>query len=153
MSGRVASIHIAEEKGVPLTSVPEVRALPGRGLEGDRYCLGEGTFSKARGGGRDVTLIEKEAIEAIAHESDIHIEVGEARRNIVTEGVALNHLVGKSFRVGDVTLRGIRLCEPCGHLEDMTKPGVREALIHRGGLRAEIVSEGTLRVGAPVETS
>jgi MOSC domain-containing protein YiiM len=75
------------------------------------------------------------------------LDPGATRRNIVTRGVPLKHLVGQQFRVGDVTLRGLRLCEPCAHLERLSHPGVREALIHRGGLRAQILTDGTIRVG------
>ncbi len=129
--------------------VEEVRAVPGLGLEGDRYFMGSGTFSKKKDPSRELTLIEKEAIDAIG-EDGVVIGLGESRRNIVTSGVALNHLVGKEFRIGDVRARGLRLCEPCGHLEEMTKPGVKDGLIHRGGLRAQILTEGVVRPGDPV---
>jgi MOSC domain-containing protein YiiM len=124
----------------------EVRAVAGKGLEGDRYFNGIGTYSNNPGSGRDVTLIEIEAIEALQRDYDIEMKSGESRRNIVTRGVALNHLVGREFRVGEVTLRGIRLCEPCSHLEKLSHKGVQRGLIHRGGLRAEIVTGGIIRI-------
>jgi len=130
-----------------MVSVKEVRAIPGKGLQGDRYFNHTGTYSKKSGADREVTLIELEAIEALAREYKIALQPGAARRNIVTRGVPLNHLVGREFRVGDVTLRGLRLCEPCAHLERLSHSGVREALIHRGGLRAQILTDGTIRVG------
>ncbi len=130
-----------------MVSVKEVRAIPGKGLEGDRYFTQTGTYSKKPWPDREVTLIEVEAIEALAREYKIALEPGAARRNIVTRGVPLNHLVGREFRVGDVTVRGLRLCEPCAHLERLSHSGVREALIHRGGLRAQILTDGTIRVG------
>ncbi|MGH7478341.1 MAG: MOSC domain-containing protein [Candidatus Methylomirabilales bacterium] len=130
-----------------MVSVKEVRAIPGKGLEGDRYFTQTGTYSKKPRPNREVTLIEVEAIEALAREYKIALEPGAARRNIVTRGVPLNHLVGREFRVGDVTVRGLRLCEPCAHLERLSHSGVREALIHRGGLRAQILTDGTIRVG------
>jgi MOSC domain-containing protein YiiM len=130
-----------------MVSVKEARSIPGKGLEGDRYFNHTGTYSKKSGADREVTLIEVEAIEALAREYKIALEPGAARRNIVTRGVPLNHLVGREFRVGDVTLRGLRLCEPCAHLERLSHSGVREALIHRGGLRAQILTDGTIRVG------
>ncbi|MCI0409312.1 MAG: MOSC domain-containing protein [Acidobacteria bacterium] len=129
-----------------MASVNEVHAVPGKGLEGDRYFTQTGTYSKKPRPDREVTLIEIEAIEALAREYKIALEPGAARRNIVTRGVPLNHLVGQEFRVGDVTLRGLRLCEPCAHLERLSHAGVREALIHRGGLRAQILTDGTIRV-------
>jgi MOSC domain-containing protein YiiM len=149
--GTLISIHIAPEATVPLQSVTEVRAVAGKGLEGDRYFTGHGTWSTHPGLGREVTLIEYEAIEALERESSIVLAPAEARRNLVTRGAPLNHLVGREFRIGDVHLRGIRLCEPCKHLEGLTKPGAKDALLHRGGLRTEIVREGILRVGDPIE--
>jgi MOSC domain-containing protein YiiM len=130
-----------------MASANEVRAIAGKGLEGDRYFTQTGTYSKKPRPDREVTLIEIEAIEALAQEYKIALEPAAARRNIVTRGVPLNHLVGEVFRVGDVTLRGLRLCEPCAHLERLSHPGVREALIHRGGLRAQILTDGMIRVG------
>lgn len=149
-NGVVISIHIAPKDGVPMETVEAVRAVPGRGLEGDRYFLGIGAFSHKPSPKREVTLIELEAIEALQRDYGIAIEPREARRNIVTRGVALNHLVGKEFSVGGVRLRGIELCEPCSHLEGLTKPGVKQGLIHRGGLRAQILSEGVIKVGDPI---
>lgn len=132
-----------------MVEVAEIRALPGKGLEGDRYFGGVGTYSK-NPGDRQVTFIEKEAIDSLERESEITIGPGEARRNLVTTGLALNHLIDREFQVGDVRFRGIKLCEPCNHLESLTKVGVRAALVHRGGLRAEVLSEGMLRKGDPV---
>jgi MOSC domain-containing protein YiiM len=145
--GMVISIHLAETAAGPMASVSEVRAVADKGLEGDRYFTQTGTYSKKPRPDREVTLIEIEAIEALAQEYKIALEPAAARRNIVTRGVPLNHLVGEVFRVGDVTLRGLRLCEPCAHLERLSHPGVREALIHRGGLRAQILTDGMIRVG------
>ena len=98
-----------------------------------------------------MTLIEIEALEALRRDYEIELEPGAARRNIVTRGVALNHLVGREFSVGGVRLRGVRLCEPCAHLEKLSRKGVLRSLVHRGGLRADILSEGTIRPGDPVE--
>jgi MOSC domain-containing protein YiiM len=94
-----------------------------------------------------VTLIEIEAIEALGRDYDTDLAPGLSRRNIVTRGVALNHLVEREFKVGPVTLRGTRLCEPCSHLEKLTRQGVMRGLVHRGGLRAEIVIGGMIRIG------
>lgn len=150
-SGEVISIHIAKEREAPTRPVASVRAIPGRGLEGDRYFLARGTYSDRPGPWREITLIEIEAIEALLRENEIAIAPGETRRNIVTRGVPLNHLVGREFVVGPVRLRGIRLCEPCAHLEGLTKRGVLAGLVHRGGLRAQILSEGDIRVGDRIE--
>jgi len=149
-TGEVVSIHIALEKEDPMQSVESVHAVPARGLEGDRYFVAKGTYSDRPGPSREITLIELEAIEALARDNEITIEPGAARRNLVTRGAALNHLVGREFRVGDVRLRGIRLCEPCAHLEGLTRRGVLGGLVHRGGLRAQILTEGRIQVGDPV---
>jgi MOSC domain-containing protein YiiM len=94
-----------------------------------------------------VTLIEIEAIEGLRREYEIAIDAAQARRNIVTRGIALNHFIDREFAVGEAVFRGTRLCEPCAHLEKLTVKGVRRGLIHRGGLRADVVRGGIIRVG------
>ena len=153
--GTVLSIHVAAEASASMQSITEVRAFPGRGLEGDRYFAGTGFYSKKSSyGGREVTLIEVEAVGALfggvlnAEGEGFGIKLAAAgtRRNIATSSVPLNHLVDREFWVGPVLMRGTRLCEPCKHLEDLTQPGVLSGLIHRGGLRALILNEGVIRV-------
>lgn len=150
--GKVVAIYITPRGGAPMVEVSTVRAVTGKGLEGDRYADGLGTYSAQPGTGREVTLIEVETIESLAREYDVEMGPAETRRNLVTLGLPLNHLVGREFRVGDVTLRGTRLCEPCNHLETLTRPGVRRGLIHRGGLRAEIINGGVIRAGDAATT-
>lgn len=149
-TGMIEAIHIAAEAEADVRAVDEVEAIAGRGLRGDRYFQEQGTFSDHEGDGRHLTLIEAEAVEAIERESGIRLDPGEHRRNITTRGVALNHLVGEQFRVGDAVCDGVRLCEPCSHLESLTDDGIVNALLHRGGLRADIVDTGTIRVGDDV---
>lgn len=144
--GNVFSLYIARDAALPMESTHAVKAVAGQGLEGDRYFNGTGHWSKTPGVGREVTLIEIETIEALERERSIAIAPGAARRNVVTRGVPLNHLVGREFQVGAVRLRGTRLCEPCAYLEGLTQQGILAGLIHRGGLRAEIVISGTIRV-------
>ncbi|HQR06584.1 MAG TPA: MOSC domain-containing protein [Gemmatales bacterium] len=145
--GKVLAIHIGEISQ-PLNSVASVEAQAGVGLVGDRYGIGAGTFSKKKGPDREITLIEQEALDALEREYQISVSPSEARRNVTTEGVPLNHLVGKQFKVGNVVLQGIRLCEPCGHLEKLLARGkVQEGLRHRGGLRAQIVKGGVIKAG------
>jgi len=122
-------------------------AVAGKGLEGDRYFSGEGTFSSEPGQGRHVTLIEAEAVDALNAKLGTSFAPGEMRRNIATRGIALNHLVGRDFRVGEALLRGVRLCEPCEHLESLTRAGVLKQMLHRGGLRADILEGGVIRPG------
>jgi MOSC domain-containing protein YiiM len=145
--GIVISLHIAPAGAAAMQSVGQVRAVAGRGLEGDRYFNQLGTYSNHPGTGRHVTLIEIEAIEALGRDYDVDLAPGLSRRNIVTRGVALNHLVEREFKVGQIVLRGARLCEPCSHLEKLTRQGVMRGLIHRGGLRAEIITGGMIRIG------
>ncbi len=147
--GLVVSINIAPQAEAPMRSVQEVRAVPGKGLDGDRYFKNEGSFSKPQPD-RELTLIEAEAIEAMKRELDVDYGLSDSRRNIVTRGVPLNHLVGKEFWIGEVKARGIRLCEPCSHLQRLSHEKVLPGLVHRGGLRAEILTEGTIRVGQTI---
>lgn len=151
IDGQLVAICIAPDKGAALRVVAEAQAVPGQGLTGDRYCSGQGTYWKANSPDRELTLIEIEAVEALTRDCQITIAPEQARRNLVTRGVPLNHLVGKEFLVGGVLLRGIRLCEPCAHLEKLTAAtGIKDALKHRGGLRAAIVRGGLLRRGDPI---
>ncbi len=145
-NGTVESIHIASTAQGPPQSVPQAMAVPGSGLDGDRYALKLGTFYKPAPD-YELTLIEAEAIEALRRDYRIELTAGDARRNIVTRNVPLNHLVGREFAIGQVHIRGIRLCEPCDHLQKVTGKPVIKGLLHRGGLRAQILTQGTIRVG------
>jgi MOSC domain-containing protein YiiM len=151
--GTVAGIYIATEAAGPIASLEEVEAVADRGLEGDRYFAGEGTYSDTPGTGRQVTLIEREALQAAARDYGIALEPGQSRRNLETVGVALNHLVGREFMIGEVRLRGMRLNEPCAHLAKLSKRGVVKALTHRGGLRADILTGGVIHIGDAVRPS
>ncbi|HJZ81520.1 MAG TPA: MOSC domain-containing protein [Pyrinomonadaceae bacterium] len=139
--GTVVSINITAVAEGPMQSVNEVRAVPGSGLEGDRY------FKPQSEPSRELTLVEAEAIEAFRADFKIDFSLDATRRNVVTRGVPLNHLVGKEFWIGEVKARGLQLCEPCATLQRLSHPKVLPGLIHRGGLRAQILSEGTIRVG------
>ena len=151
MPGTIESIHVAPAATDPVESRESVEAVAGKGLRGDRYFDAEGTFSNAADGGNELTLVEREAVAAIEREAGIELDPGEHRRNLTTREVALNHLVGERFRVGEVVCRGVRLCEPCDHLESLTEDGVVAALTHRGGLRADIEEGGVIRAGDTVE--
>jgi MOSC domain-containing protein YiiM len=141
--GTVESIYVASAAQGPMQAVGQVVAIPGAGLEGDRYALKLGTFYKPEPD-YELTLIEAEAMR---RDYQVELAAGDARRNIVTRNVPLNHLVGKEFAIGDVRIRGIRLCEPCDHLQNVTGKPVLKGLLHRGGLRAQILTPGTIRVG------
>ncbi len=133
-NGTVESIYIASVAQRTPEAVGPAAAMPGAGLEGDRYAPKLGTFYKPKPD-HELTLIEAEAIEALRRDCQVEMAAGDARRNIVTRNVLLNHLVGKEFAIGDVPIRGIRLCEPCDHLHTVTGKPVIKGLLHRGGLR------------------
>jgi MOSC domain-containing protein YiiM len=151
-SGRVEALALAEEAEAPMVVVDEAVAKAGRGLEGDRYFEGRGTFSNAYARGHDLTLIEAEALEGLKLSSG-RLAAEEARRNVVTRGIDLNALVGKRFVIGEVECVGQRLCEPCAHLERLTEPGTLRGLVHRGGLRADVLTDGTVRVGDEIRVA
>jgi MOSC domain-containing protein YiiM len=144
--GELAAIYIAEVSAVPTIALDEATLTPNKGVVGDRYFRGAGTFSKGDSD-TDVTLIESEALTAAAREHNVAITAAQSRRNLITRDVPLNHLVDREFFIGDVKLRGVRLCEPCKHLERLTRTGVIKAFAHRGGLRAVILVGGVIRAG------
>jgi hypothetical protein len=151
LHGTVEALAVAPaaEAGMRLLEVGT--ALAGRGLEGDRYAAGAGTFSP-RGEqrpGYDLTLIAAEVLDVLAA-AGVPVEFAATRRNVLTRGVDVNALVGRTFRIGGVLCRGRRLCEPCAHLERLSGPGLLRPLIHRGGLRADVLADGEIRRGAPI---
>lgn len=150
--GRVEAIAVARTAEAPMSLLDEAGVHAGRGLEGDRYFDGAGTFSDPASSGHDLTLIEAEQLEAITLSTGHTPTAEDARRNIVTRGIDLNALVGRNFRVGAVECAGRRLCEPCAHLERLTEVGLLRALVHRGGLRADILDDGRIAVGDAIET-
>ena len=148
--GTVELVALSAEAEGPMTVAQSAEALAGRGLRGDRYERGAGTFSNPDGRGYDLTLVEAEALEELVA-SGVELAPAEARRNLVVRGVALDGLIGRRFRVGEVELLGQRRCEPCAHLERLTLPGVLRGLVHRGGLRADVLTGGEIRPGDRIE--
>lgn len=142
--GHVTAIHIGAERELP-GPVQRVRARAGKGLEGNRYYFEDGAPA-----GNALTLISAEAVEAFVAETGIPFSAQESRRNLETRGIDLNALVGKRFRVGEVECLGVELCEPCTHLESVTRPGVLKGMVHRAGLNADILNDGEIAVGDPV---
>lgn len=151
--GRVTSLHLAARTGEPTFRVAQAQAVTGHGLVGDRnYWVGEGPRPRRRGAGRasgvcDVTLIETEALDDLARGHGITLTPAECRRNLVCRDIRLNPLVDQEFQIGAVILRGLKLSEPCARLEQLVRPGLIRGLLHRGGLRAEVIRGGTIRVG------
>jgi MOSC domain-containing protein YiiM len=132
----VEAIHLGKKRNPQLWTVESVRAVAGQGLEGDRHFHPEGARS-----GQALTLVEAENVKSVG------LPPGGTRRQVTTRGVRLNDLVGKRFRVGEVECFGVELCEPCAHLQSMTRPGIIRDLAHRGGINADILTDGTISVG------
>jgi MOSC domain-containing protein YiiM len=147
--GVIELIALAAEAEGPMRSVSAAEAIEGRGLLGDRYERQAGTFSKPGGRGYDLSLVEAEALEELSAKG-AELAPIEARRNLVVRGIALDELIGRRFRVGEVECYGQRRCEPCSHLQGLTQPGVLRSLVHRGGLRADVLSSGRIRTGDSV---
>jgi MOSC domain-containing protein YiiM len=147
-AGAVEAIAVAPSAGEPAQLLERVRALAGRGLEGDRHVTGKGTFPSGPPGSA-LTLIEAEVCESF----DPPLELSDHRRNVVTRGIDLNALVGHEFMIGEVRCRGMRLCEPCTVVQRYVGRPVLRALVHRGGLRADILADGDIRVGDPVRAT
>jgi MOSC domain-containing protein YiiM len=152
MTGQLVAIAIAPQAKAAMESVPSAEVVAGLGIVGDRYGAGRGAaqFQGRRAPEKEITLIAREAIGAANDEFYYTIEHLDTRRNLLTEGVPLNDLVGKTFRVGPVLIKGLELCEPCGYLEKRTFNGIKAALKHRGGLRCCVIEGGTIRVGDAV---
>jgi len=147
-AGRVEAIAVAPEAEAPMELVAEAVARAGSGLVGDRYGAGRGTFTNPNARGVDLTLVEAEVLD----ELQALLSYAQARRNVITRGIDLNALVGQRFAIGEVVCLGQRLCEPCAHLQRLTRPGTLRALVHRGGLRADILTDGTIRAGDDLRT-
>ena len=135
----VVAIHVGPVEGEPLHAVDSIRALAGKGLEGDRHFHPDGA-----GPGKAITLVEDEVVVGA------DLASGATRRQVTVRGVRLNDLVGRRFLVGDVLCYGVELCEPCAHLQSLTRPGIMRELAHRAGINADILSDGTIRVGDAV---
>ena len=149
-NGSVVSLYIAPEPAGPMISVAEVRALADRGLEGDRFF--RGSWAAAKRPDKAVSLIEEEVLEMAAAEHQVTIAGEKTRRNILTRGVPLIELLDRDFMIGNVAMRGIRLFEPCGHLEKVSHiSGIFRALENRSGLKAAILTDGVIRTGDAVK--
>ena len=149
-TGRLEHIHITDTRGGVMRGLDVARLVVDQGIEGDRYFLGTGTYSMKPGPDRQVTLIERETLEALARDHGIELTPEQHRRNLTVSGVALNHLVGRRFRVGPVLLETVRLNAPCKYLEKMTGKAVYLPLLNRSGLNCRVVEGGTIRPGDPV---
>jgi MOSC domain-containing protein YiiM len=146
MAGRVEGIYVTQTDGALPEPVERIDAVAGVGLRGNRYFFADGDAPP----GRAITLIAAEALEAFEAETGIPLSAAESRRNVLVHGIDVNALVGKRFRVGDVECEGVELCEPCAHLQSMTRPGILNGMVHRAGLNADLLSDGEIAVGDAV---
>jgi hypothetical protein len=141
--GLVEALVLAPAAEAPVVLVDEAVAIVGQGLQGDRYADGTGTFASGRPGSA-LTLIDAAVLDTFGRDLD-------HRRNVVVRGTDLNALVGREFTLGKARCRGRRLCEPCAHLDRLNDGGILRPLVHRGGLRADVIRDGTIRVGDQLE--
>jgi MOSC domain-containing protein YiiM len=151
--GTVLEIFTTPAASEPMVPRSEAVALPGKGLEGDRYALGVGFYSNnpITAGARELTLIDLSAINGVTEQTGLSFTSIECRRNLVTSGIDLDALIGKVFTVGEAVCEGVRGCPPCVHLNELTGKKVMPALVRTGGLRARIVSGGAIKIGDQIE--
>jgi hypothetical protein len=152
LHGSIAGLAVAPAAEAPMQLLEVAQARAGRGLDGDRYAARAGTFSPRAGHrpGYDLTLIAAEVLDEMAAAGQ-PLDFAGTRRNVLTRGIDVNALVGRTFHLGTVRCVGRRLCEPCVHLDRLSGPGLLRPLIHKGGLRADILTDGEVRLGAPIE--
>ncbi len=145
-TGIVVALFTVDRRAAPMKKVEQLYALAGRGIEGDRYFLGTGTYSKSPEPGRQVTLIKSEVLESLKNKSEINVKPEESRRNILTQGIEINDLIGTEFYVGTVRLRAHRITQPCLYLEKLLdQPGLYKELWDNGGISCEILSDGVIK--------
>jgi MOSC domain-containing protein YiiM len=148
--GVLTEIWMTSEAAAPMRRVPSARLLAGRGLEGDRYALGGGTWAQYPALEKQLTLIDAADVAAVAAEVGVPLTPGDTRRNLVTAGVDLPALVGRWFAVGDALLFGVKRCPPCTHLERLTGARLIKAMVHRGGINAAVFAGAPVAEGALV---
>ena len=151
LNGTVEALAIAPAAEAEMQMLEVAWAVAGRGLDGDRYAARAGTFTPRadQRPGYDLTLMAAEVLDELTA-AGVAIDFAATRRNVLTRGIDVNALVGRTFRIGDVVCEGLRLCEPCVHLDRLSGPGLLRPLIHKGGLRADVLGEGEIRLGAPI---
>jgi hypothetical protein len=145
-AGVVEALLTAPQAEDAITTHTSVELHAGRGIPGDRYFEGTGTFSASEKHGQQLTLIEAEVLDALCDDG-LHLTPADARRNVVTRGIELNALVGHEFQIGTARCIGRRLCEPCSHLQRLTGTALLRPMVHRGGLRADIITSGVVHIG------
>ena len=150
MTGALREIWLTGAAAAPMRRVTSGRLVAGRGLDGDRYALGGGTWAEYPDLEKQLTLIDADDVAAVARETGSALAPGDTRRNLVTTGIALPPLVGNWFAVGDALLFGMKRCPPCTHLERLTGARLVKAMVHRGGINAAVFAGGEVAEGAVV---
>jgi hypothetical protein len=153
LHGTVEGLAVAPTAEADMRLLEVASARAGRGLDGDRYAAGAGTFSPRadRRPGYDLTLMAAEVLDELVA-GGVTVDFAATRRNVLTRGIDVNALVGRTFQIGEVLCAGRRLCEPCVHLNRLSGPGLLRPLIHKGGLRVDILTDGEIRLGAPIRS-
>ena len=147
-TGSVVGLYTVDRMAAPMKRMEQLNALAGLGIEGDRYFLGTGTYSKKPEPGRQITLIESEVLEWLKDEFEITVKPEESRRNVLTRGIGINDLIATEFFVGPVLLWAHRITQPCPYLEKLLdRPGLYQALWDKGGISCEILSDGIIKEG------
>jgi MOSC domain-containing protein YiiM len=149
--GRVVAIHVSRAAGAPMEPRTRVRARSGGGIEGDRYDAGTGHWSPIHRAGDGLTLVDAAVIDELVRDAGLALGPADTRRNVTTSGIDLDGLIGSTFRIGSATLRAVRRCEPCSYLDGLLDRPVLVWLVHRGGIRVEVVEGGEFGVGDPIE--
>ena len=151
LHGTVEGLAVAPAAEADMQLLEVAHARAGRGLDGDRYAAGAGTFSPRadRRPGYDLTLMAAEVVDELTA-AGVTVDFAATRRNVLTRGIDVNALVGRSFHIGEVLCDGRRLCEPCVHLDRLSGPGLLRPLIHKGGLRVDVLTDGEIRLGASI---
>lgn len=145
MDAIVSGIFICPVKGEIMLPVDSAQALTGQGLQGDRYSVGKGTWNDGHRGKRQVTLISSESFLGT------NFSPIDSRRNLLTQGIEVNTLMGRYFTVGEVLLKGVKYCDPCGRIDDLSgKKGFKEQFRERGGIIAEVFIGGLIKIDDPI---
>ena len=153
-SGSVVALFTVDRRAAPMKKVEQLYAFAGRGIEGDRYFLGTGTYSKKPEPGRQITLIKSEVLESLKDKFEITVKPEESRRNVLTRDIEINNLIGAEFFVGTVRLRAHRITQPCLYLEKLrNQAGLYKELWDNGGISCEILSDGVIKEGDIITTS
>ena len=153
-TGSVVALFTTDRMSAPMKKMEELNALAGQGIEGDRYFLGTGTYSKSPQPGRQITLIKSEVLDWLKDKFEITVKPEECRRNVLTRGIEINDLIGTEFFVGPVRLRAHRITQPCLYLENLLdQPGLYKALWDNGGISCEILSDGVIKEGDTITSA